>query len=140
MFWGKRRVYLDYASATPLLPEAAAAVREAQGFVGNPGAIHAEAVAAKSALNDARERIALILGVKSRELVFTSGLTEANNLAIIGVARRIERDGFLRQGPLRQGPTLSVQGRPLAGTHWIVSAIEHASVLECFSEIERMGG
>ncbi|MDR3571550.1 MAG: cysteine desulfurase family protein [Candidatus Pacebacteria bacterium] len=126
------RVYLDHASATPLLHEAAEAMREAEKLVGNPGAIHAEAVAAKNALNDARERIALLLGVKARELVFTSGLTEANNLAIVGFARRMLVDGFSGQGRTLSGS--------LDGTHWIVSAIEHSSVLECFSEIERLGG
>lgn len=121
--FGKKRIYLDHASATPLLPEAGRAMRDAEKLVGNPGAIHAEAVEAKAVLTDARERIAKILGVKARELVFTSGLTEANNLAIVGFARKLERIK-----------------RTLAGTHWIVSAIEHSSVLECFSEIERMGG
>jgi cysteine desulfurase len=140
-----RRIYFDYASATPLLPEAADAMRQAEMLVGNPGAIHAEAVQAKRALQDARERIAKILGCKARELVFTSGLTEANNLAIVGFARRILVNGFTRSvsgargalAPREQGlPLLS----SLEGTHWIVSAIEHASVLECFSEVERLGG
>lgn len=123
MWFSKRRIYLDYASATPLLPEAASEMHDAEGLVGNPGAIHAEAVEAKRTLQNSRERIAKVLGCKARELVFTSGLTEANNLAIIGFARKLER----------------IQ-RTLSGTHWIVSAIEHASVLECFSEVERMGG
>lgn len=123
MWFSKPRIYLDYASATPLLPEAAAAMRDAEKLVGNPGAIHREAVEAKAVLNGARERVAKVLGVKARELVFTSGLTEANNLAIVGFARQLER-----------------VKRTLQGTHWVVSAIEHASVLECFSEIERMGG
>ena len=123
MWFSKRRSYLDYASATPLLPEAAAAVREAEKLASNPGAIHKEAVQAKAALQGARERIAKILGVKARELIFTSGLTEANNLAIVGFARKLERIK-----------------RTLSGTHFVVSAIEHASVLECFAEIERLGG
>jgi cysteine desulfurase len=119
----RQRTYFDHASATPLLPQAAAAMRDAEYLVGNAGAIHKEAVEAKAALQRARERIAKILGIKARELVFTSGLTEANNLAIVGFARKLERIK-----------------RTLAGTHWIVSAIEHASVLECFSEVERLGG
>lgn len=119
----KRRIYLDYASATPLLPQAAAAMREAEKLVGNPGAIHKEAVEAKASLADSRERIAKVLGIKARELIFTSGLTEANNLAIVGFARKLEQIK-----------------RTLQGTHWVVSAIEHASVLECFAEVERLGG
>ena len=119
----KKRIYLDYASAPPVLPEAEDAVREAAQYVGNPGAIHAEGVAAKRALDSARERIAAQLGVKAREIIFTGGLTEANNIAIVGSARAHER-----------------ATRSLAGTHWIVSSIEHTSVLDCFAEIERLGG
>ncbi|OGG77455.1 hypothetical protein A3B35_02445 [Candidatus Kaiserbacteria bacterium RIFCSPLOWO2_01_FULL_54_24] len=122
-FSNKRRVYLDYASAPPVLLEAGRAMREAERFFGNPGAIHAEAVAAKRSLEDSRARVATLLGCKARELIFTSGLTEANNLAIVGFAKRLERTK-----------------RTLAGTHWLVSSIEHDSVLGCFSEIERMGG
>ncbi len=117
------RVYLNYASAPPVLPEADAAVRDAAKYTGNPGAIHTEGVQAKRALDDARERIAALLGVKSREIIFTGGLTEANNIAILGTARAHER-----------------AKRSLAGTHWIVSSIEHTSVLDCFAEIERLGG
>lgn len=121
-FW-KRRVYLDHASAPPVLPEVLEAMRAAEQLVGNPGAIHAEAVAAKKSLEDSRARIAALLGCKARELIFTSGLTEANNLAIVGFARQLERT--------RRG---------LKGTHWLVSAIEHDSVLQAFAEIEAMGG
>ena len=126
MSWFKkspRRIYLDYASATPVVPEASVAMREAERFFGNPGGIHAEGVEARRVLQHSREAIAAILGVKSREIIFTSGLTEGNNLAIVGFARNLER-----------------VRRTLSGTHWIVSSIEHASVLECFSEIERLGG
>jgi cysteine desulfurase len=118
-----RRIYFDHASATPLLPEAAAAMRAAERLVGNPGAIHADGVEAKRALEQARERIAVHFGVKARELIFTSGLTEANNIAILGYARHLE-----------------LTRRSLAGTHWLVSSIEHDSVLGCFSEVERLGG
>ena len=117
----KKRIYLDYASAPPVLPEAERAMRDATKIIGNPGAIHADGVAAMRALEGARERIAAELEVKPREIIFTSGLTESNNIAIIGFARALER----------------LQG--LAGTHWIVSSIEHSSVLDCFGEIERMG-
>ncbi len=123
LFTPKKRVYLDYASAPPVCAEAEAAMRKAQRFIGNPGAIHREAVEAKQHLEHARERIARALGVKTRDILFTSGLTEANNLAIVGFARALERTR-----------------RTLAGTHWIVSAIEHASVLAAFGEVERLGG
>lgn len=119
----KKRIYMDYAASTPILPVVKLAMMDAMTFVGNPSGIHAEGVAASRALKKARDDIAAELGCKGRELVFTPGLTAANNLAIVGFARKLER--------LRQG---------LAGTHWIVSAIEHSSVLASFSEIERMGG
>lgn len=122
MFFGTKRIYLDYASATPLDPTVAQALRKAHALAGNPGAIHQEGTRASRALERSRERVASQLGCKAREVVFTSGLTESNNLAILGFARN-----------------LSIRSGTLAGTHWVVSAIEHPSVLECFSDIERMG-
>lgn len=119
----ERRIYMDYASAPPVCAESRAAMREAESLIGNPGGIHAEGKKAKEALQQARDDIARAFGVKSRELLFTSGLTESNNLAITGYARHIE-----------------MVRRSLEGTHWVVSAIEHASVLDCFGEIERLGG
>lgn len=121
--FARRPIYLDYASATPVLPQAARAELRAQALVGNPGSIHAQGVAAKAALEEARSSIARQLGCKTREIVFTSGGTEANNLAILGFARAV-----------------SMSKGGLDDTHWIVSAIEHPSVLECFAEIERLGG
>ncbi|MDB5238144.1 MAG: hypothetical protein JWM46_414 [Candidatus Kaiserbacteria bacterium] len=123
MFFGKQRIYLDHASATPLDPIVAEAVSNAWKLVGNAGAIHHEGVLASRVLERSRERVAAQLGCKAREVIFTSGLTESNNLAILGFARN-----------------LSIRGTSLNGTHWVVSAIEHPSVLESFSDIERMGG
>ena len=57
----QKRVYLDYASAAPVLPAALNAMREAETLIGNPGAIHKEGVAAKRALEDARAHIAGLL-------------------------------------------------------------------------------
>ncbi len=118
-----RRIYLDHASATPVLPAAADAVYRAMKVFANPGGINTDAVAARQLLERSRERIASHLGCKAREIIFTSGLTEANNIGIVGFARALERTR-----------------RTLAHTHWIVSSIEHSSVLECFAEVERMGG
>lgn len=117
-----RRIYMDYASATPVCAEALAAMREAEKLVGNPGAIHTEGVEAKKGLEEARASVAHELACKPREIIFTSGLTESNNLAMLGVAQH-----------------LACAGR-VQGTHWVVSAIEHDAVLESFSEIERLGG
>lgn len=121
-FLRRRRVYLDYASAAPVLPAALDAMREAENLAGNPGAIHREGVAAKRVLENARAQIAGVLGCKARGIIFTSGLTEANNISIIGFAR-----------------ALLLRGVRLQDTHWIVSSIEHLSVLACFAELERMG-
>src|SRR3989338_4323216 len=121
--FGTKRIYMDYASAAPVLPAALRAMREAEALAGNPGAIHTEGVAAKHALEHARAGMAGALGCKARGVIFTSGLTEANNLSVIGFAK-----------------ALQLRGVHLQETHWIVSSIEHTSVLECFADIERMGG
>ena len=124
MFWfRKKRIYLDYASATPPLTEALRAFRYASSLCGNPSSIHTEGVVAQTALSKARSNIARLLGVKAREVVFTSGATEANNLAILGCAKALE-----------------ARGVNLAKTHWVVSAIEHPSVLQCFEDIKKRGG
>ncbi len=125
MFGRNKRIYLDYASATPVAAEAKRVMTHAMQTYANPGALHAEGVVAKRMLENAREHIAAHLGCKAREIIFTSGLTEANNIGIVGYARNLM---FLRQDPA------------LPKTHWIVSSIEHSSVLECFAEVERMGG
>jgi cysteine desulfurase len=119
----KKRIYLDYASATPVHPQALDAVFRASTLFGNPGGIHAESVEAKASLQQSRERVAAHIGCKAREIVFISGLTEGNALAILGVARALEHTR-----------------RTLKGTHWLTSSIEHSSVLECFAEVERLGG
>ena len=95
-----RRIYLDHASTTPILPEAADAMREACRSWANPSSPHAEGRAARARLEDARRRIAAALGWDGT-LVFTSGATEALSLAF----ERARAKGF------------------------IVSAVEHPAVL-----------
>ena len=87
------RIYLDYAGATPVCDAAVSAVAETTALLGNPGAIHREAVEAKRILERSRESIASEIGCKAREVVFTSGGTEANNLAILGFARKMQLRG-----------------------------------------------
>jgi cysteine desulfurase len=118
-----KRVYLDTAGAMPVRPEAREAFLEASKLEGNPGALHAEAGRAQAVLSHARASIAEALGVKAREIILTSGGTEGNNLAILGLFKK-----------------LALGGRTIGTMHWIVSAIEHPSVLECFAHIEQMGG
>jgi len=102
------RVYLDWNATTPLRNEARAAMATAFELTGNPSSIHLEGRAARKLIEDARQQVAAALGAEVRNVVFTSGGTEANVLA------------------LQPGLT-SVGGAPLR--RLVVSAIEHVSVL-----------
>ncbi len=86
-------VYLDHAATTPLRPEAIAAFTDALGLVGNPSSIHSQGQQARRMLEEAREAVASTLGCDPIEVVFTSGGTEAINLAVKGMfwARNVER-------------------------------------------------
>lgn len=86
-------VYLDHAATTPMRPEAIAAYTEAMGVVGNPASIHSQGQQARRMLEEARETVAATLGCDPIEVVFTSGGTEAVNLAIKGLywARNADR-------------------------------------------------
>jgi cysteine desulfurase len=82
-------IYLDHNATTPLCPEAREAMLPLLGdLLGNPSGIHASARIARAAVDDARDRIARLLGAKSHEIIFTSGGTESCNLGILGLARR----------------------------------------------------
>ena len=79
------RVHLDHNATTPLRPEARAELlRASDALGGNPSSVHASGRAARAELDDARERIAVALGVDGEDLIFTSGGTEANNAAVFG--------------------------------------------------------
>src|SRR4051795_3970643 len=85
-------VYLDHAATTPILPRAAAAMTARLGSVGNPNSLHASGRAARRVVEESRETVARALGCRPGEVVFTSGGTEADNLALKGLfwARRSE--------------------------------------------------
>src|SRR5437588_6145565 len=102
------RVYLDWNATAPLRPQARAAVLEAQELCGNPSSVHAEGRAAHRLIEEAREAIAALVGAQAGDVVFTSGGTESNVLAL-SPATGNGRDG----------------GRE----RLLVSAIEHPSVL-----------
>ncbi len=72
------RTYLDWNATAPLRPQARAAMVSALDIVGNPSSIHAEGRRARALIDDARDRIAALVGVASADVVFTSGATEAN--------------------------------------------------------------
>ena len=93
-----RRVYLDHAATTPVDPEVAEAMaRVYRDVPGNPSSIYAEGQAARALVDGAREQVAAAIGASPSEIVFTSGGTEADNLALRGAlkARRGERDGLV---------------------------------------------
>jgi len=102
------RVYLDWNATTPLRPEARAAMEAAWDLSGNPSSVHAEGRHARRLVEEARTSIAAAVGAPARSVVFTSGGTEANALA-------------LTPG-LRRGSEAPVE-------RLLVSAVEHASVL-----------
>jgi cysteine desulfurase len=114
-----RTIYFDYNATTPLDP----AVREAMlpflGEIwGNPSSVHHVGRRARVLLDDSRERAAKILGCRPSEVIFTSGGTESNNLAIFGTARLLKPKG----------------------RHLITSSIEHHAVLNCFDSLEQKEG
>ena len=81
-------IYLDYNATTPLAPEVAAVMRlYYDSHFGNASSIHRAGREARAAIDDARDRLAALLGAKPSELIFTGGGTEADNLAVIGLAR-----------------------------------------------------
>src|SRR4051812_21803598 len=76
------RVYLDWNATAPLRRQARAAMAEALDRSGNPSSVHAEGRAARRLVEEARERVAALVGASARDVVFTSGGTEANALAL----------------------------------------------------------
>ena len=113
-----KRAYLDYAATTPTHPEVVAAMLPyfTEAF-GNPSSIHSHGQEAKQALEEARDKVAALIGAESEEVVFTGSGTEADNFAIKGVAYANESKG----------------------NHIITSTIEHHAVIESARFLERKG-
>lgn len=101
-------IYLDYGSATPLDPMVKKAMDEVTPFFANPSAASSIGRVAHGQLEAARREVAMVLGAKTSEIIFTSGGTEADNLAILGIARA--NAGY--------------------GRHILTTPIEHKAVLE----------
>ncbi|KXG75052.1 Cysteine desulfurase IscS [Fervidicola ferrireducens] len=113
-----KEVYLDNSATTKVAKEAVDAMVHALTVAfGNPSSLHRKGMEAEKIVNKAREKLALFLGVKAREIYFTSGGTESNNLAIKGAA----------------------YARRRYGKHLITTSIEHPSVLEVFKQLEEEG-
>ena len=117
-------IYLDHAATTPLDPEALSAMMPylTERF-GNPSSIYRLGQEARAAIDAARGAVADVLGCAPAELLFTSGATESDNLAVKGIAwrRRLERD---RTAPM---------------PHVVTTAIEHHAVLYAATALERQG-
>lgn len=113
-----RRIYLDYNASTPIDPAVAAAMRPfLEGYYGNPSSGHWASIEAKDALETARGQVATLLNCHSDEVVFTSGGSEANNLALKGVFFSL-RD---------------------KGDHIITTRIEHPAIIQPSRFLERLG-
>lgn len=113
-----RRVYLDHAATTPPAPEVVAAMSEAMTVAwGNPSSVHGSGRTARRLVNEARAEVARLIGAEPSEITFTSGGTEADNLAIRGAA-------------------LARRDR---GRHLITSNVEHSAVLQTCRALEAEG-
>lgn len=111
-------IYLDYNATTPVDPAVADAMEPfLRGFFGNPSSSHYYGLQARQAVETARKQVAGLIGADPDEIVFTSGGTESNNMAIIGAARAQRH----------------------RGTHILTTAIEHPAVMEVCSHLEKEG-
>mgnify|MGYP001146279967 FL=1 len=114
-----RMIYLDYNATTPIAPSVLEAMMPfLREHYGNPSSGHALGHACREAMEDARSKVGTLLGADRDEIVFTSGGTESNNLAICGTM---------------------MQGVPGVAGHLIISAIEHPAVVEPARYLERLG-
>lgn len=114
------RVYLDHNASTPLAPEVFAAMRpHLEARYGNASSLHEEGRRARDAIERARAEVAALAGARREDVVFTSGGTEANNLALLGAARRARAER--------------------AATHVVTSTVEHPSVLEAVARLREEG-
>jgi cysteine desulfurase len=119
----KRAIYLDSAATTPVRKEVLSAMKPYwRERFGNPGSITKLGVQARRAVENSRKVIADCLGRRPAEIIFTSGGTESNNLAIFGVVNALEKSG-----------------QKISGMHFITTQIEHSSIGECFKELTRRG-
>ena len=112
-------IYLDYNATTPLCaPALESMLPYLREHFGNASSVHAAGREARAAIDNARDRLATVLGAKPHELIFTGSGTEANNLAVLGLARN----------------------RREQGCHLICSSIEHHAVLQAFEHLQRQEG
>jgi cysteine desulfurase len=117
------RIYLDHAASTPLIPDVRDAMRVYEDMnTANPSASHREGVSARQAIESARKHIAEVLHTTPRSIMCTSGGTESNNLAILGVVEAVKK-----------------KGRAYSDMEIITTAIEHPSILEPIRHLAERG-
>lgn len=117
-----KRIYLDYASSTPIDRRVLSILSYLQESIfGNAGGVHKEGVQARTILDDARIKIAKSIDAHSDEIIFTSGGTESDNLALLGILGRFKKD------------------HPTKTAHIIVSSIEHPAIFELAKYVEECG-
>ncbi|MBS3886377.1 MAG: cysteine desulfurase NifS [Dethiobacter sp.] len=113
-----KKTYLDHGATTQVNPDVLEVMLPFLGeFYGNPSSIHSFGRETKKALEEAREKVAAGIGAEPREIVFTSGGTESDNIAIRGVARALQKKG----------------------NHLITSAVEHHAVLDACLALKKEG-
>lgn len=113
-----KRIYMDHSATTPVAPEVLAAMLPYFGEkFGNASSLHRSGREAKEALEDSREKVAALLGARAEEIIFTSGGTESDNLALKGIARKNRK----------------------LGKHIITTQIEHPAILETCRALEKEG-
>ena len=111
-------IYLDYSATTPVLDEVLDSfVKVNKNYIGNPNSLHKLGIEAKHLLEEATIQITNILGVKPNELIYTSGASESNNLAIKGIVNKY----------------------PNRGKQIITTNLEHSSILEPLKKLENIG-
>jgi len=106
-------IYLDHNATTPILPEALEAMTRALNATGNPSSVHRAGKQARKLLEECREQVADLLGAAPDEVIFTSGATESNNVALFGSLT--------------------------AGCHAVTTPIEHLCVIEPLKQLQKTG-
>ncbi len=111
-------IYLDYSATTPVEKEVLDTFyKTSLEYIGNPNSLHRLGVESSKLMDAATKQVADLLGVNTNEVIFTSGASEANNLALIGVIQKYKN----------------------RGKHIITTKLEHSSVLECVDYLESIG-
>lgn len=111
-------IYLDYSATTPVATEVLDTfVKTSKNYIGNPNSLHTLGVKSKKLMDQATLQITQLLGVQKNELIYTSGATESNNLAIKGIVGKY----------------------PNRGKQIITTSLEHSSILEPLHQLENQG-